>query len=183
VLRSIFAFVMSACALPALPTASAPAHTSSSTAGQTYDEHRDPPGGALAMNDRDCGPDVCLRAGTWFLVTRIDHGEPQIEAVFDDGGRWWSWRTGGELHGDVAYRTRAATADDLAPGTQVVFFGDLEAPTSETFAYANWRLDRVHSVDPALHTFQVGPTGSQPHPIDLARVIVETQPAPAKETP
>ncbi len=182
VLRSLFAFVMSACTVPSLH-APAPAHESRSEAGQTYDDRRDPPGGPLSMDDRDCGPDVCLRPETWFLVTRVAYGESIIEPVFDADGRWWSWRSGNELHGGVAYRTRAATAADLAPGTEVVFFGQPEAPTSETFAYADWRLDRVHSVDTKLGTFQFGPDGSRPYPIDLARVIVETRPARAQETP
>ena len=181
VLRSFFALVMSACTVPSLH-ASAPAHESHpshSEPGQTYADRHDPPGGPLSMTDRDCGPDVCLRPETWFLVTRGDHVEP----VFDADGRWWSWRSGNPVDGGVAYRTRAATIADLAPGTEVVFYGQPEAPTSETFAYANWRLDRVHSVDANLNTFKFGPNGSMPFPIDLARVIVETRPPRAQETP
>ena len=118
---------------------------------------------------QDCSSrDHCLRPWVWF----VDAPRDPLPARWD-GSRF--------VHADlpdapierpgVAYRTRAATASDLTPGTRVLVYDGTMPPNSEVEAHRlNWSFVEVGAVDRNRGTFT--DRADQRHPVSQARVLV-----------
>lgn len=164
----------------ALPGAASPApQAEAAPAAEAVPEpaaapgHAVVPGGPMSRDARTCdaAADHCLRPDTWFLV-KTDGAMTRLAPVFPADGHWHDWRGGAQVQGGPAYRTRPATFEDLAVGTQIIIYGPMRLPPSESEAYGTWRLATVHALDAEKRTLAIGKAGS-PHPVDYARVIVE----------
>ena len=125
---------------------------------------------AMTGFHEDCSRrDHCLRPWVWF----VDGATDPVPA------RWTGSQFVNADEADaplrrpgVAYRTKAATAADLAPGQRVLLYYGSTPPTSEVEAHTrqHWSFAEVAEVDPGRGTFTDG--GGQRRPIALARVLV-----------